>query len=169
MKIGATIVYGTQICKITDKKPQTFGKTTREYYVLAPVFDEKNTIYVPCDNEKLIAKMKKILSAEEIYALIRSMPQSESVWIEDGKERTQKYKEIIEKGDREEIIKIIKTLFEHKTEMEAKGRKLHAADEIVLSRAEKMIYEEFALVLDIKKEEVVPFITEQIEIKEKQH
>lgn len=167
VNIGTTIVYGTQICRVTDKKDQTFGKITRNYYVLTPVFDEKNVIYVPSDNENLVAKMRKILSAEEIYALIRSIPNTENIWIEDDKLRTQEYKGIIERGDREEIIKIIKTLFEHKCDMEAKGRKLHAADEIVLARAEKVLYEEFALVLDIKKEEVVPFITEQIEIKEK--
>lgn len=167
VNIGTTIVYGTQICRVTDKKDQTFGKITRNYYVLTPVFDEKNVIYVPSDNENLVAKMRKILSAEEIYALIRSIPNTENIWIEDDKLRTQEYKGIIERGDREEIIKIIKTLFEHKCDMEAKGRKLHAADEIVLARAEKVLYEEFALVLDIKKEEVVPFITKQIEIKEK--
>ncbi len=167
MKIGSTIVYGTQICKITDKKDQTFGKITRNYYILTPVFDEKNVIYVPSDNEKLVAKMRKILSAEEIYTLIKSIPETEKIWIEDDKLRAQEYKAIIESGDREKIIMIIKTLFEHKGEVEAKGRKLHAVDEIILSRAEKMLYEEFALVLDIKKDEVVPFIAEQIEVKKK--
>lgn len=167
IEIGTTIVYGTQICKITDKKNQTFGKISREYYVLTPVFDSKNTIYVPVDNENLVAKMKKILSAEEIYTLIDSIPSSENVWIEDDKERSHKYKEIIENGDRLEIIKVIKTLYEHKQDIEQKNRKLRSSDETILNRAEKVLYEEFALVLDIQKEEVVPFIARKIEIKEK--
>lgn len=167
LEIGTTIVYGTQICKITGKSKQTFGKITRDYYVLVPVFNEKNTIFVPADNENLMGKIKPILSAEEIYSLIDSIPDTENIWIEDNKERTLRYKDIIERGERKEIIGVIKTLFERKKEIESKNRKLHATDEIILSRAEKMLYEEFALVLDIKKEEVIPFIARQIEIKEK--
>lgn len=167
VKIGTTIVYGTQICKVTDIKDQTFGKIKRNYYILTPVFDQNNVIYVPSDNEKLLAKMRKILSAKEIYSLIDSIPDCNTLWIENDKERSRAYKTAIEQGDREKIVEIIKTLFMHKKEMEEKGRKLHSADEVILTRAEKVLYEEFALVLDIKKEEVVPFIARQIEIKEK--
>ena len=37
-------------------------------------------------------------------------------------------------------------------------------DEIIFERAEKIIYDEFALVLNIKREEVVPFILKQVKI-----
>ncbi len=43
------------------------------------------------------------------------------------------------------------------------GRKLHAHDVALLSRAENMLYEEFSLVLDIKREDVVPFIANRLE------
>lgn len=165
---GATIVYGSQICTMTDIKDMTFGKITRKYYVLSPVWDDKNVIYVPTDNETLLAKMKRILSAEEIYALVKSIPSKETAWIEDDKERAQQYRKIIENANREEIIRVIKTLFERKKELEAVGRKLHSADVAILDKAEKVIYEEFALVLDIKKENVVPFIAEQIEVQKKE-
>ena len=164
---GATIVYGSQICIITDIKDITFGKTARRYYILSPVWDDKNVIYVPTDNDALLVKIKRILSAEEIYALVKNIPLKETIWIEDDKERKQKYREIIDASDREEIIKVIKTLFERKKELEAVGRKLHASDVAILDKAEKVIYEEFALVLDIKKEDVVPFIVEQIEVQKK--
>ena len=39
---------------------------------------------------------------------------------------------------------------------------MRVADEAVFARAEKAICEEFALVLNIKKEEVIPFINEQL-------
>lgn len=167
INVGSTIVYGSQVCKVSDLSDKTFGKITRKYYVLMPVFDEKNMIYVPVDNEKLVARMKQILSAEEIYALIAEMPDKKSIWIDDDKLRAVKYKELIENGNREEIITLIKTLFEHKCEMEARGRKLHASDEIILARAEKVIYEEFALVLNIKRDEVVPFIAAKINVEKK--
>ena len=164
IQINSTIIYGSQVCKVTDIKNMTFGKITREYYVLKPVYDENNIIYAPIDNPKLKEKMREILSAEEITQLIKNMPQKEVFWIEDDKARAAAYKETLEKGDREDVIRIIKTLYEHKCEVEAKGKKLHSMDDIIFQRAEKMIYDEFALVLDIKREEVTPFILRQIEI-----
>lgn len=163
IKLNSTIIYGSQVCKVTDIKNMTFGKVTRQYYVLSPIYDDKNTIYAPTDNPKVLEKIKGILSAEEIVELIRNMPQNEPLWAEDDKERAQLYSEVFERGDRVEIIRMIKTLFEKQKELAEKGRKLRSADETAFKRAEKMIYDEFALVLDIKREEVVPFVLKHIE------
>ena len=76
MKVGDRVIYGFQVCEIVDIKPQTIGKIKRDYYVLSPIFDAKNTLYLPTDNEKLVAKMRKVLSEEEILGLIKSIPKS---------------------------------------------------------------------------------------------
>ena len=157
-KKGMTIVYGSVLCTITDKKQITIGKTPREYYVLTPFFDEKNVIYVPTDNDTLLAKMQNILSKQQIHNLLKNMPDSGIQWIDDDRVRTQEYKEIINSGNREQIFLVTKTLALRKQELESKKRKLHAADEALLSRAEKFICEEFAVVLDIKREDVIPYI-----------
>ena len=106
--------------------------------------------------------MKEILSPEEIKELIHSLPDKEPLWSDDDKERAELYREIFEKGERGDIIRVIKTLYDKKTELSEKGKKLRSHDEAVFNRAEKMIYDEFALVLDIKREDVVPFILENI-------
>lgn len=162
IKINSTIIYGSQVCKVKDVRSMTVGKVTREYYVLAPVYDDKNIIYAPTDNPKVLEKIKEILSAEEIAELIRNMPENVSLWVDDDKERAVLYRETLEKGNRTDVIRMIKTLYEKRKELNAKGKKLHSADEIAFQRAEKMIYDEFALVLDIKREEVTPFILQQI-------
>jgi CarD family transcriptional regulator len=160
---GSIIVYGNEICRVTDVVPMTLGKITRDYYVLNPVYDTKNTIYVPVDNQNLVAKMRSLLSKKEIYAVIDAAQENKAKWIDDDRERNVSFREIIEQGDRREIIGMIAAIFEHKLEVEKQGKKLHSADEILLSRAEKLIYEEIALVLNIDKEDVIPFITERIE------
>ena len=66
-----------------------------EYYVLKPIYNDTSTIYVPVHNEKLTGKMRRILSAEEIYRLIRSMPDVDSEWVENEAERKETYKEIL--------------------------------------------------------------------------
>ena len=160
IEIGSTIIYGTNICKVLEVKPMTMGKTTRDYYVLAPVWDSNN---LPVDNEALAAKIKKILSAEEIDSIIKAIPESDALLIADDRERIAEFKSIIDSGDREKIIKVIRTLFLRKKELESKHRKLHSADEAILKRAEKLICEEFALVLGINKEEVVPYIAARLD------
>ncbi len=45
-----------------------------------------------------------------------------------------------------------------------RGKKLYKVDEKFMKEAEKMLYEEFAHVLDIRPEQVVPFITQQIKV-----
>ena len=77
LKVGEKVLYGAAgACTITEICKKRFGDAEeREYYVLVPIHDSRSTLYVPLDNEKLRAKMKKLLSAEEIEALIDSMPK----------------------------------------------------------------------------------------------
>ncbi len=165
LKLDSVIIYGLQICKVIGIEKKMIGNITKDYYVLSPIYDDKNTIYVPCDNNELMKKIKDIMSEDEIMGLINDMPDNEPLWIEDDKERAAFYKEILEKGKRGDKIRIIKTLYEKRLELSAVGKKLRNSDEQVFERAEKIIYDEMALVLDIKREEVVPFILKQIKNK----
>ena len=111
--------------------------------------------------------MREILSADEIYRIISELPERDPIWIDDDNIRKAKYQEMIDEGDRRKIMLIIKTLYRHKLEQEEKGRRLHQADEFILRQAEKLLHDEFALVLDIRPDEVVPFIMEQIDVHKK--
>ncbi|MGN0625751.1 MAG: hypothetical protein ACI4I8_05750, partial [Oscillospiraceae bacterium] len=78
------------------------------------------------------------------------------------------YQQILSGGDRTELIKMIKALYFHQKEQQKNGKRLHIPDERFLKDAENMLYEEFAYVLKIRKEQVLPFIMEQVQIAEKQ-
>ena len=88
------------------------------------------------------------------------MPDEDTVWIDDNNLRKQKYNQMIGQGDRRKLIKLIKTLYIHQNEMKAKGKNLHQSDEAILKQAEKLLNDEFALVLDIKPENVNEFIVD---------
>ena len=137
------------------------------YYALKPVCDGKSTIFVPCGNEKLVGKKRRILSAAEIRALIDSLQNESLDWIEDDAERKEQYGAILHSGDRKALALLIRTLYLHRQALKASGRKFHAADEQILERAQKLLHEEFAYVLNIQPEEVPPFITRQLEAAEK--
>lgn len=166
-KVNETILYGSHgVCKIEEISERKFNNKTLEYYELRPVYDEKAVLFVPVNNEKLVSKMRPVLSAAEIYALIRSMPDEDMSWIDNDGARKEKFKEILASGDRAQLIRVIKTLNRHQEAQKEKGKKLHIVDERFMKDAEKMLHAEFAYVLDIKYEDVIPFIVEELKVAE---
>lgn len=162
--VGDTVIYGTQgVCRIVGTEENDLGGDIVEYYVLKPVCDENSTVFVPMENKTLLGRMRSVLSEEEIYALIKNIPEQKTIWIDDENKRKTEYQAIINRGDRKDLISLIKTLYGHRLEQQKKGRKLHMTDESFLKQAESLLYSEFALVLNIQSSEVLPFITEQIE------
>lgn len=166
-QVNDTILYGTQgVCRITEICDKDLGAGVQPYYVLTPIYQNNSKIFVPVENEKLTARMRRILSQEEIKELIRDMPDEETVRINDDLIRRKNYREMISSGDRKELVRLIKTLYLEQERRKAQGKKLHQADEQIFRRAETLLYNELALVLDIKPEQVVPFLNEQIALEE---
>ena len=162
-RVNDTIMYGTHgICKITDITEKDFMGTKKEYYVLKPMNDVAATLFAPVNNPKIEGKMRRILSEQEIYQLIESMPKEEAVWIDKENERKEQYKRIIAKGNHVELIKMIKALYLHKLKREAEGKHLYLSDERFFKEAERILYDEFQYVLNVKREELLPLIFQKI-------
>ncbi|MEA5051027.1 MAG: CarD family transcriptional regulator [Oscillospiraceae bacterium] len=162
-KIGDTVVYESLgVCRITDIRTEKFpSMPPAQYYVLELVYGAQTTVYAPVDSEKL--HIRKVLSKQEVLELIARMPDENTQWIENEAERTERYRQILKRGDRGELVGLIKTLYAKREEQLAAGRKFHACDARIMSDAEKVLYEEFALALHIQPDEVVPFITGTLE------
>ena len=62
--------YG--VCRVEDLRSMRFGpgEPLREYYVLRSVDQHGADIYVPADNAALTARMRPVLSREEIDRLL---------------------------------------------------------------------------------------------------
>lgn len=162
--VSDTILYGTHgVCRIEEIAEKEFMGAKKEYYVLKPLGDPAATLFVPVNNEKAESKMRRILSKEEIYELIRTMPYEEANWIEHENERKEEYRKIIAGGDRIELIRMIKALYFHKKKREEEGKRLYLSDERFFHEAERILYEEFQYVLNIEREELLPLIFEQIQ------
>lgn len=167
-QINDTILYGSQsVCTVTEICEKKIGGQNVRYYALKPVFDNKSTIYVPCENSQLVGKMRRILSAAEIYELIDSLQAEPTIWIKDEAERKEKYGEIIRSGNRKTLACLIRTLYLHREQQKAAGKKFHAVDEQLLDRAQKLLHEEFAYVLSLEPQDVPPFIAKRIEVSER--
>lgn len=168
--VNDAVLYGVHgVCRIIEIQNQNFGGKDSLYYVLKPVYNDFSTFFVPVDNENLTSKMKKVLSPQEIHNIIHSMPQEDLIWIDDDAERKEKYNEILKSGDRTGLVRIIKTLYFRQKQLKENRKKLHMADERFMKEAEKMLYEEFAYVLNIDQDQVIPFIAEEMEIKDNEY
>lgn len=162
---GDTVLYGSSgVCRVEGTKQQELYDTMIEYLVLKPVYDENSTVFVPVRNKELMSKIIPILSEKQVYEFIDNIPNEETIWIEDDKQRKQLYQDIISRFDRKQLVQIIKTLYLHKISQQEKGRKLHQCDEQILRQAEKLLYSEFAVALNIPVDEILPLITKQIEL-----
>lgn len=157
-KVNDMIFYaGTGVCRITDIRPEKFGRDTRTYYVIQPLTDKKTTVYCPVDADKV--RIRRVLSRDEVIELIRSIPDTDTGWITNDSERKERSEAALSSGDCAQLIRLMRSLYLHRSELAAAGRKLHATDERVLKDAEQKLYEEFSYVLDIKPDEVEDFIS----------
>lgn len=162
-QINDTVMYSMHgVCKIEDITTKEFMGSQKEYYVLKPISDLTTTLYIPTHNEKLLAKMRKILSKEEVYHLIETMPQKEMIWFKNENERKEQYKQVIAKGNHSELIGMIKAIYMQKQKRESEGKYLYISDERFFKEAERILYEEFQYVLNIKKEDLLPLIFSKI-------
>lgn len=163
-RLGETVLYGTEgVCKVAEICQMKVGHKKEEYYVLRPVHREGSTVFVPVNNESLLAKMRPLLSKEEINALIDGVNKEEKLWIEDAAERKTAFQSILTGGDRRELLCMIRLLYLRREMLQKAGKRLRTNDDQMLRDAEKLLNDEFALVLDIPQREVSEYIRSRIE------
>lgn len=162
--VGETVVYGgSGVCEVSEIKDVAFGRERpQKYYILKPLFvNQAMVVYVPMNNEKLVAKMQPIISRDEAMALIKEINSMNIDWIDDRNARKDTYSDILSSGDRKEIISVIRVIIARRKELEEEGKTLNMQDEKILYEAEKRINAEFAVALDIDIDEVVDYIHSQ--------
>ena len=162
---GDFVVYGTNgICKIDDIQKMTFPMETEEhtYYVLRPIGNRNSTLFVPDHREELVSKMRYVLAKHEIDDILSGTGNNELEWIEDKNERANKFRSILKDSKPDELLLTIRCLYTRKKELMEKGKKLTAADDGILTSAEKLIREEFAYTLEIPENQVAEYIQSKI-------
>lgn len=135
----------------------------KEYYVLRPTDNQGSVIYVPAENEAMMANILPLPTKEEIDATIRSVSEEELRWIDDRKERSVVHKEILKRCDRRELIILAGSIYRRRQELAAAGRKLAGTDEATLRQAERLVSNELAFVLGIKADGTGEYIRSLLE------
>ena len=153
---------GSGVCVIQEIATMRFGRTRERYYVLKPVYQNASVIYVPVDNAQLVAKMRPVLSRDEVEALIKSVPEIPTVWEEDPQARKAAFDSLLRSNECRSLIVLIKTLQEHKVVRAKLGKSLHVSDETYLREAQRLLFDEFAGPLGLMPAQVNGYITEKL-------
>ena len=164
-QVNDVIMYGKHgVCKVTEVGTLSMGSADKDkkYYTLHLIYQNDAVVYVPVDNDKIV--MRTIISKEEAENLISDIPNMESIWIANERERENQYKAALKTCDCKELIKMIKTIYQRKLSRMQDGKKATTVDEKYFHMAEDKLYGELAFVLNIDKENVQGYITERIEV-----
>lgn len=161
---GQQVLYGIHgICTIISIERMRFGSSRENYYILEPIQQPGSRFYVPVNNESAVAKLRPLLFREELLALLHSDQVRNYPWIADESQRKLRFRELINSGDRAQLMGMIVALHRHKQEQLAAGRKFHQSDENFLNDAQKLLNAEFALVFHLEPWEVNDFILRELE------
>lgn len=162
-EIGAVMMHPSAgVCKITEiRTERRLGEAARQYYVLKPLYERSSTVLTPVGSEKV--RLRPLLSAGELQALLEDGYRAPGDWIEDNKLRQAQYTQVVRSDNPGAIIRLIAELLQKQEERQRQGKKLQAADERLLAEAERRIDQEFAYALDIQPQEVAAYIRKQMQ------
>ena len=158
--VGDTVVYGTQgVCRIKEISVLKFGRVKAEYYTLTPVSNERSAVYIPTSNQKLVAKMRELISREEMDSLIDSADENQIEWISDDNGRKSYCDEVVKNGSHRELMQLIGMLYSRREALKNEKKHFHNVDAQYLKAAERLLHDEFAYILGISVSEVPEYIS----------
>lgn len=158
-EIGDYVVYGNKgVCRIEKIGPIDIPgmSSERQYYTMSQIYSRASTIFTPVDNAD--ASLRKVLSEAEATKLIYDMIEFKPVWIQNDKEREQRFTETLRSADPLKLFEMIAMLAHRRDQRIAGGKKATSTDERMYHAAEDILYGEFAISLGRAKEEVKAYV-----------
>lgn len=152
----------TGICKIEDilyLNPQD-ERNNKLYYLMKPIEDEKEKIYVPVSNAD--SRLRLCMTKKMAWSLIKRIPEIPTAWVNNEKMREQNYKEAVKANEPEALVSIIKMIYQRNQKRLAQGKKCTATDARYFQTAENLLYMELGVALGKSKQEICETIIEYI-------
>lgn len=154
-KVGDFVVYKRDVCKVLEIKKAYFKDL--DYFILLPLNDKTLKIQVPTNNKFL----RDIISKEKVEEIINNIPNI--VLIEtDNKLIENEYKRLLNSDKYEDLIKIIKTTYLRNKEREDSKKKISDKDKFYFEKAEKILYSEFSIALNMTFDETKKYVTDKV-------
>lgn len=155
-KVGDYVVYKRNVCKIKELKQIN----NKEYYVLEPVDDKTLLITIPTSIDSNL--IRSVISKEESENLISEIPYIDIIE-SNNKLLENEYKELLNTGRLEDLIKIIKTTYLRNNNRLNNHKKISEKDDNYFNKAEKLLYNELSISLGINVNDVKDYINKKVE------
>lgn len=153
-KINDYVIYRHNVCMIKDIKEN--ARLGKEYYVMNPVFDTSLTIDVPVENK--MGLLRDVIDSYTAKELIKNIVNIEPLSDVNERYLEAKYKELLNNGSHESLIKIIKTTYLRNKNRINNKKKISEKDNDYFNLAEKYLYNELSISLDMTVQEVKDYI-----------
>lgn len=165
--VGDYVSYGLQgVCKVEKTERRRVGREELEYLVLRPLAVCGTAIYVPVKNEKLLADMRQVLTADAIERILEVVADWEEDWEIDEECSRDFCNRSIRKADPDDLSRLVGFLYARRHRV-GKRPRIHAADEHFFKEADRLLVGEFSHALNISPDEVWGLVDKKIRKVEK--
>lgn len=158
-QLNDVVVYRRNVCRVIgNTKSKQNGE---DCYLLVPYYssDHSTRMIVPVSNKG--GHLRPLVSREEVHRLLDQMDTMECLENKPANMKSQ-YASLL-KGDAiEDLICIIKTSFLRNKERERTHKKLASIDGEYLEKAEKYLFSEISVSLNISYEDTKNYFSEKM-------
>ena len=162
-RIGDKVIYGSHgVCCVVGEEERTIDKRKVTYLALEPMGQGGSRFLVPTHNPVAMGKLCHVLTRQELDVLLHSEEIRKNAWIRDENLRKQTYRELIGSGDRQRMLSMIYTLYQHRASQAEAGKKVHLCDDNFLRDAEKLLLSEIAMVMELTPEQAKQYLRESL-------
>ena len=164
-EVGDFVVYGSNgVCRITQVGPIDCPGVDQSkiYYTMTPCYIRDSSIFTPVDNNRVV--IRKVMSADEAKEFIGQLGRIKTMSVQEEKKREALYKEALLTCEPEKIVSLIKTIYQRMQERLSEGKKVTSSDAKYFHIAEDSLYGELAISLGMAKDEVGPYVQEQMKL-----
>ena len=163
-KLGQMILHGSEgVCTVDAIGPRSFSgqQEARVYYTLSPVHHD-GTLFVPVDSAVFL---REIITRQDAEELIRQIPSIEIEVFEQRNPRLidEHYQNLLRSHSCADLVRVIKTIRAKRRAVAKNGKRLGQVEERYLKRAERMLYDELSVALDIPMETVPDYVRSTIQ------
>lgn len=159
---GDFVVYKKNVCRVREIKHNNINN--KDYYILVPIDDESLIIDVPVDNK--LGFIRDVISKSEAERIIDNIKNIDVLDNINDKNIELTYKDLIYNGNQEDLIKIIKTTYLRNKKREDDKKKKSDKDSRYFEMAERYLYNELSIALNMTQSEVKNYIVNKMENKD---
>lgn len=157
-QVGDFVVYKKDVCKVKEIRQKYING--EDYYILVPIYDETLKIQVPTHNQ--YGFIRNLISLEEVKNIISRINEIRPIEVEDRLLESE-YKKLLQSGNHEDLIKIIKTTYLRNKYRIDHNKKIGEKDSNYFRLAEKYLHSEFSVILNLTVEETKNYIIKEVE------